>query len=125
MPLDGDREFGDALQLGVVENPGVGLLGPERNVVVVAVDAADDLEVLVADTNIQDVMRLFVDHVGVGLDLAGHDDLAKTERRLDDDAVTRSVFGSAVNATPDCSELIICCTTTAIAGSAVNLRLAR
>ena len=42
--------------------------------------------------------------------------------------VTRSVasvVGSAVNATPERSEAIICWTTTAIAGSAVNPRLAR
>jgi hypothetical protein len=36
-----------------------------------------------------------------------------------------SVVGSAVNATPERSEAIICWTTTAIAGSALNPRLAR
>jgi len=35
------------------------------------------------------------------------------------------LLGSAVNATPAFSEAIICCTTTAMAGSATNERLAR
>ena len=48
-------------------------------------------------------MRLFVDRVVWARPRRRHDDLAKTERRLDDDTVTRSVFGSAVNAFPDCS----------------------
>jgi len=41
------------------------------------------------DAHVEDFQRVFGHHVGVRLDLAGHDDLALAERALDDDAIFR------------------------------------
>jgi hypothetical protein len=75
-----------------------------------------------------DEQVLLADDVGVRLDGPADDRLPLAEDGFDDDAVAVAgprVRGSAVKITPDRSDWIMRWTTTAIAGSPVNPRLAR
>ena len=125
MPFTAHRDVGDGAHLVVVEHLGLGLGRAEIDVLVAAVGAADDLELLETDSAGDDLAGFLGHHVGVGLDRSRHHHLALAERTSTTTRSVASVVGSAVKATPERSEAIICWTTTAIAGSAVNPRLAR
>ena len=59
----------------------------ERDLLVVPVGSLHDLDGLDADPYVEQSRPRALDHIGVRLDLAAHDDLSLTEGRFDDDVI--------------------------------------
>ena len=86
--LDGEAQLRNGEDLVVTQHPAVCLVRRQLDDFVVAEGTAHDLVRLVTDPARLQAKAVFVDHVGVGLDLAADHDFTESERPLDHDPAT-------------------------------------
>ena len=82
MALDPQGQLGQGANLGAADHLQAELRSRQIDAAVTTVLAADDLEVLTTEVEVDQAEVVAPHHVAVGLDLAADDDLALARERL-------------------------------------------